>query len=168
MRGIGSSNWERWQRKTTVEESLVFDLKAIRKQLFVGVIGAMTWRWGKGSDAIVAYQIARLGGLLTLVLRYRWRDIEDVILPIQLSWTEPHFGGRRAWLWCPILMSGVACEGRMNKLYLPPQAKYFGCRKCHDLSYRSSQEAHQTERALARFGLDPELAELWKKRSEIQ
>ena len=56
----------------------------------------------------------------------------------------------------------------MNKLYLPPQAKYFGCRKCHDLSYRSSQEAHQTERALARFGLDPELAELWKKRSEIQ
>jgi hypothetical protein len=30
-------------------------------------------------------------------------------------------------------------------LYLPRGEKYFGCRKCHDLTYQSCQEAHRTD-----------------------
>jgi hypothetical protein len=28
----------------------------------------------------------------------------------------------------------------VGKLYLPPYSRYFGCRLCHDLTYRSAQE----------------------------
>jgi len=38
----------------------------------------------------------------------------------------------RHWLKCP------TCQKRMFKLYLPPGAKVFGCRKCHHLTYKSS------------------------------
>ena len=38
------------------------------------------------------------------------------------------------------------------QLYLPPGGRYFGCRECHGLAYRSSQEAHQEERLFAAWG----------------
>ncbi len=60
--------------------------------------------------------------------------------------TATQFGGQRWWFTCPITINGVACNHRVGKLYLPPYAKYFGCRHCHRLSYRSCQEAHQDER----------------------
>jgi hypothetical protein len=34
------------------------------------------------------------------------------------------------------------------------RSKYFGCRHCHDLTYRSSQESDSRVYALARAGLD--------------
>ncbi|MBW3599539.1 MAG: hypothetical protein KY475_19980 [Planctomycetes bacterium] len=52
-----------------------------------------------------------------------------------------------------LVVRGVACQRRAGKLYLPPGAKYFGCRTCHDLTYRSSQEAHQAERLFAQLGM---------------
>jgi hypothetical protein len=42
------------------------------------------------------------------------------------------------------------------KLYLPPAARYFGCRHCHDLTYRSAQEHNKRVDALRR---NPELLE---------
>ena len=42
----------------------------------------------------------------------------------------------------------------MGKLYLPPGGRYFGCRHCHDLTYRSRQESDARVYALARAGLD--------------
>jgi hypothetical protein len=52
-----------------------------------------------------------------------------------------------------LIVGDVACNRRAGKLYLPSGARYFGCRKCHDLTYKSCQEAHQLERLLddARF-----------------
>ena len=88
------------------------------------------------------------------------RDEEDIRIPIRLQATRPGFGGRRWWLTCPLMVAGIACNRRIGKLYLPPGARYFGCRQCHDLTYRSSQEAHQTERLFGQFGVDPEIAKL--------
>lgn len=34
----------------------------------------------------------------------------------------------------------VTCQRRVRKLYLPPGAKYFGCRTCYKLTYQSVQE----------------------------
>jgi hypothetical protein len=39
-------------------------------------------------------------------------------------------------------------------LYLPWSETYFGCRHCHDLTYTSSQEAHQGEACLGRFAAE--------------
>jgi hypothetical protein len=48
------------------------------------------------------------------------------------------YRGQRMWMLCP------ECGRRCGKLYLPPEASWFGCRDCHDLTYRSSQESGTT------------------------
>ena len=55
----------------------------------------------------------------------------------------PHFGGVRWYFLCPLVHEGRPCLHRGEKLYLPPGGLYFGCRKCYDLTYTSSQESHQ-------------------------
>jgi hypothetical protein len=100
----------------------------------------------------------------TLTLHYRWRDAEDILIPIRLEPTPTQFGGRRWWFIRPLIVRGVPCERRAGKLYLPPGARYFGYRKCHDLTYRSCQEAHQSERLFGRLALDAEIARLWERR----
>ena len=53
-----------------------------------------------------------------------------------------------------LLRDGVPCRRRCGKLYLPPGARYFGCRICQDLSYESSHEAHPYDHPLgADFGM---------------
>lgn len=81
-----------------------------------------------------------------LILRYRWQDREDIQLPVRFDVTPTQFGGERPWFICPLVVREVPCGRRCTKLYLPPGARYFGCRRCHDLTYASSQEAHQCER----------------------
>ena len=65
---------------------------------------------------------------------------------IRLQTTETNFGGQRWWFACPLIVDGGECKRRVGKLYLPPGARRFGCRKCHDLTYRSSQASHRMER----------------------
>jgi hypothetical protein len=59
---------------------------------------------------------------------------------VLLTTTRPRFGGLRWWFVCPLVVRGYACERRVGKLYLPPGSRYFGCRHCHELTYRSAQE----------------------------
>jgi hypothetical protein len=68
---------------------------------------------------------------------------------VRLQTTPTQFGGERWWFTCPLFVNGMPCNRRAGKPFLPPGARYFGCRKCHGLTYRSSQEAHQTERLFA-------------------
>lgn len=90
--------------------------------------------------------------------RHRWRGQEDVQVPVRLQTTPTQFGGSRWWFTCPLVVRGVACNRRVGKLHLPPGAKLFGCRQCHDLTYQSCQEAHQVERLVAWLGFPAELA----------
>lgn len=73
-------------------------------------------------------------------------ESEDVRIPVRLQTTPTQFGGERWWFTCPLVVNGIACNRRVGKLYLPPRAKYFGCRTCHGLTYQSSQEAHKMKR----------------------
>ena len=47
-------------------------------------------------------------------------------------------------------MNGHACNRRVAKLYLPPGGRYFGCRHCYRLTYRSVQEHDKRVDALRR------------------
>ena len=55
---------------------------------------------------------------------------------VDITDTSCHLGGVRYWFICPV----PNCRRRVGKLYLPSGAKYFGCRHCYDLTYRSCQE----------------------------
>lgn len=164
MGGSGSGNWHRIGRKATVEESLVLSVRDLRRQPCRGAAGTLTWTRAGEAWASVGYVVIWNGDAPAVTLHYRWRDTEDVRVPVRLEITSTQFGGRRWWFTCPLVVSGVACNRRAGKLYLPPGARYFGCRRCHDLTYRSCQEAHQAERVFARLGLDAESARLLASR----
>ena len=65
---------------------------------------------------------------------------EKISCKVRLRTTQPYFGGVRWWFSCHLAKDGKYCGRRVGKLYLPSGSRYFGCRLCYDLSYRSSQE----------------------------
>ena len=129
-----------------------FEPVDLRKRLFAGAAGTLTWTWASGKSSI-GYYVAGSDDWPIVNLHYRWRDKEDVHIPICLEATPTQFGGRRWWFICPLIVRGIACNRRAGKLYLPTGARYFGCRKCYDLTYRSCQQAHQMERLFRQLGL---------------
>lgn len=143
---MGSGNWHRREpKKSTVEESLGVAMRDIRGRIFPGASGFLSWTWAGGNSSSIGFFVPR-GDSATVTFHYCWRGSENVQIPVRLQTTPMHFGGKRWWFTCPLIVNGVACNRRVGKLHLPPGARYFGCRKCHDLTYRSCQEAHQVER----------------------
>ena len=163
MGGIGSGRRHRLDTKSTVEESLGIGMKDVRKWLFAGAARSLTWTWNSGRKSSIAFFVSGTDEAPIVTLCYRWGDKEDIRTPVRLETTPTQFGRPRFWFVCPLVVRGIACNRRSGKLYLPPGAKYFGCRKCHDLTYRSSQEAHNTERLFVRLGLGAEAAKLWDR-----
>ncbi len=151
MGGFGSGNWYRIEKKSTVEESLTLAMRNFRDRIHPRSSGTFTWTRTGGNKSSIGYLVT-WGESPTITLHYRWRDSEDVQIPVHLQTTLTQFGGQRWWFTCPLIVGGVACNRRAGKLHLPPGARYFGCRKCHDLTYRSSQEAHQEERLFESIG----------------
>ncbi|MCP4357367.1 MAG: hypothetical protein GY796_05035 [Chloroflexi bacterium] len=90
-------------------------------------------------------------------LRYtitpRNEEAQDYDYRVWLQATPLPWGGVRWWFTCPLIIDGKPCKRRVGKLYEPPGARYFGCRHCHDLTYRSSQEQHQYARFYADMAL---------------
>lgn len=145
MGGFGSGKWIRQRKKAAVEDSLVLPIDQLRRSLNPGILGRLTWTWPSGASSTIGFTTKRIDNGSLLVLQYRWQQIEQIELPIWLQSTSTGFGGRRWWFTCPLSRGGVACRRRCGKLYLPPGGKYFGCRECHALTYRSCQDAHQLE-----------------------
>lgn len=52
---------------------------------------------------------------------------------------------------------------RCEKVYVPSGSRHLGCRTCHDLAYRISQEAHEFDGLFkglgAQVGMDPKAVE---------
>ena len=57
MGGVESGSWYRWDRKSTVEESLVVSMRDLRKQLFQDAGGTLTWTWASGHTCSAGYLI---------------------------------------------------------------------------------------------------------------
>jgi len=154
MVGTGSGNWDRWRgRKATVEDCRILTMKKFRTSIRPGIAGTVNWNAGTEYESSIGFRIAA-GNPLILTLNYCLQDRENIVIPIRLQTSSTQFSGRRWWFTCPLSVGGIACRRRVGNLYLAPGAKYFGCRHCHKLAYRSSQEAHQTERVFQRIGTE--------------
>ena len=154
MGGLGSGNFEdRYGRKQTVEESWSLDVNELASGglLATGAEGILHWlELGTAKDAASVSFATFLsdGGERIFRLSYRWDNSEDTCIPIRLQTTKPYFGGVRFWFTCPLINEqGDACSRRVAKLYLPSGERYFGCRVCHNLTYRSCREAGEWERS---------------------
>ena len=139
MGGIGSGCWRTKPRKLTVDESLTLDIGFLQRTGHLTPGHSVVVRWPLNDE----YE-ASIGCFAKdeeLVLSYIFyldgyeRHIETRI-PILI--TAAHFGGYRYWALCPF----DASYRWVTKLYLPPCATSFACRRCHDLTYASSQESN--------------------------
>lgn len=129
--------------KATTEDQKKIDIREWKRKGFLSE-GKRKWNWvndvGEEVEAIsVETELSRV------VLRYnavepggRSESIED---PILLTQTIGGPGWKRFWFLCP------ACGRRVAILYLK---KYFRCRHCLRLAYRS-QKVTGSQRALSRI-----------------
>lgn len=117
----------------------------VRMAFSVAVSADWEWRWpGDYDDAAIRFSVIEAPGCpLALALDYVVRDpLTGTANPKRLVKTTStlcHYGGRRLWFRCPIAMDDIACNRRVGMLFLPPDPSVFGCRHCHNLTYRSSQ-----------------------------
>ena len=104
------------------------------------VSGWLSWSYGKddpaGSISYEANMSDRYDPKLILIYTRGTGDKkENVRQEVRLTFTEPHFGGKRWWLICPYR------HIRCGKLYLPGGGDRFASRKAWRLGYNSQRLA---------------------------
>jgi hypothetical protein len=113
----------------------------------VKVKGAIKWPKNRSGISCAAfYAVDTLDsppGMIRLCYQHAHNG-QVVDQEIGLTTTPLPWGGLKWWFLCPRCWSGLGSL-RRRKLYLPPGATDFGCRQCYDLTYVSSQNAHQYE-----------------------
>jgi hypothetical protein len=138
MGGVGSGNWHRFDMKTTTDECQTIDVRHLHRNGLLRTGHSFSLRWSRAGR-----QIGSVGGVahdddrVTFFYRHRegmggeWEDVRETVA---LEWTPCNFGGERPWFLCP----GAGCGRRVAVLYGP--GRYFLCRHCYDLRYRSQRE----------------------------
>lgn len=143
MGAIGSGRRLRPEARSKCEAVLRLDIRDLRRRglLQPGQLGSVRARLGRswsGTDIFVAAQVS------SVKLSYPSQGLngpepQPIIEHIAIDTRPQHFGGERKWFVCP------ECERFCGVLY---GRKFFGCRLCQNLAYRS-QSLSRGDRALS-------------------
>ena len=136
MGGCGSTRCFLHDKKHMVDEYHQLYIRAFDKVLLADVCSA----GGK-----VYYADSRTVKLVDKVLRKYGIDRKPLprIQGIAVDRIPMRYGGQRYYLLCP------KCGRRCEILYFPDTWVHIAaCRLCYDLTYQSSQEAHQLDRGV--------------------
>src|SRR5215212_4776715 len=150
MGGVGSGNWYRFDKKTTIGECHSVDVRYLHRENLLRSGHTFSLRWSRAGR-----ETGSIGGVVEgtetperVILLYRHRsspggEWEDVREPVPLTWAACNFGGERLWFICP----GAGSCRRVAILYGP--GRYFLCRLCYELVYENQRE-DKMHRALRR------------------
>lgn len=145
MGGSGSTRWGWHSTKTQVENCLKIDIFSLKKFLISGNSGMIRWHVRNQETGRIGYTVKGLNEPSAIRLYYtitpRSGDKIDIDFEVKLTKSTLSWGGERYWFLCPL----QNCNRRVGCLYLPPGGRYFGCRHCYELTYRSSQESHMSD-----------------------
>jgi len=161
MGGQGSGShyqWWRGSKKTPVEDCRHLDAN---RWMRAGILKDGAWhtgRWVWYRDQAKQKEAASIGYEANLTatppwvrLTYTFKENQTTVdYRVALTTSQVHRGGRRWWFVCPLVVAGRACNRRVGKIFLPPGARYYGCRRCYQLTYTSCQESHRFD-GLARM-----------------
>lgn len=150
MGGYGSGRWGYHVKKDTTDISCRLTLKAYRgalRSIERGERGMVMFNpsWSVGDRPAGSVTLIFTGGPGSVEARLEYTNTNrsgektEYNYRVGLTTTRTPWGSLRYWWTCP------NCGGRCGTLYLPPSARRFACRKCHDLTYTSSQESHKYE-----------------------
>jgi hypothetical protein len=147
MGGLGSGRWKDRGRKT-VEFYLMLDVNQLREKGCLRPGQSSTRQWIDGSRVASINLRAEADRLhLFYAVRVGDGEWEDVAETIPVVHVVCRFGGSRAFFICPGPRNGTDCGRRITKLHL--SHRYFLCRHCNKLAYRSQYE-QPWKRALRR------------------
>lgn len=143
MGGYNSSRWHGYTRKLTVEECSKLKVKDFSKSMLAEHCEANTpVYYDESYPAKYARLLVRR--VFDKLMPERAAKTEQSIKPdqprgqaIRVTRTVCNYGGWRYWLICP------TCKRRYGILYKRGVYQYYACRKCHDLTYTSAQEARK-------------------------
>jgi len=180
MGGYGSRR--RLDKRYTVEDCWALDVNWMtRAGIFdsTSCTSGTTW-W---TDPLTGEEISRIG--FAVNVPERWLRLHYVLTErnesfdyrVGLTTTELPWGGVRRWFICPLECDGQCCGRRVGVLYLPPHGRYYGCRHCYNLTYKSCRESGKYDAMWHDFGalegLSPkvfkeqwEAEERWERRAE--
>lgn len=130
MGGYGSTRWGAHIKRQVVEACVKLAIRDYTEGLRLIEQGRVDSQ---------SYE-SRAGGGVLLVFRAAGVRIEAKInraYGVGLQTTSTAWGSLRYWWSCPV------CGRRCSTIYLPPGARCFACRDCHNLAYTSSQESHR-------------------------
>ena len=148
-----------WSHRVMVEDCLVFSMDTLNRDgVFSRLLDSLitcVWRDSSGEEiASVGYWIGRNdSGDFTLRFSYTVSFGEEstpVSYTVETVTAPCGFVRFKRWFLCPLAIYGVPCRRRVSKLYLPPRARYFGCRQCYNLTYRSQKEHSKAQDAFRR------------------
>lgn len=135
MGGPGSGNRSRRGASCTTDDCRSIDVRRWAREgmLWPGYQGS--WEWTRNGETVASIDVRT--ELNRVVLEYRnrrwggiWREVEE---PVCIERTPCHLGGTRPWFLCP----NLGCGRRVAILYCRGT---FACRRCHRITYASSNE----------------------------
>jgi hypothetical protein len=146
MGGSGSGNWYRYNKKSTTSRFHRWDIQKLVKSevIKIGQCRTGSWQWYVEGDNGVKDVRATIGYIASITdgsfpyiqVQYQNQNSKDSFdYKINLTTTNPQYGGKRWWFICPLR----GCSRRVGVLYLT--GTYFGCRRCLKLAYESQNEA---------------------------
>jgi len=149
MKKINSAHWSWYLKKYTVEDGYILPIKFISSNLLPGNSGQISWKSNESLIASMEYSVLGSDKLSTAIRLSYIINRHSVECEIRLIATPLPWGGHRYWFQCPL-----NCKRKVANLYLPPNDFYFACRRCHHLTYRSSQHNGACDRVLKQAGLE--------------
>jgi hypothetical protein len=144
---------KKWTSRLTVEDCLALNMRDFtRKRVFSlppGEFHSCEWSCRGTTAQTMFFRVDEIEGEIRQIwVVYRnpiVRAGQDPVLgyAIGIASRPCRYGGKRYRFLCPLVRNGIACGRRAERLFLPPGGQYFGCRACHDLTYRSAQQHDQ-------------------------
>ena len=137
MGGYGSGQYQSYDAKDTVEDSIILSIFEFTR---AGI------RWDSTCSGMItigksSMQFAVNDNQIRLVYRVSKGKYEGETFnyTIALARTVPNYGGYRLWWECP------RCSKRCGKLYLAPSERRYLCRTCANVTYESTREMSRTK-----------------------
>lgn len=159
-----SSRW-------TIEECKPISITVLNKQHFFD--GGIRWgesKWirnGKENGSI-GFSVSTVEGDEYIHFRYmhinnQTSEKTELDYKARLVWTSCHYGGRRWWFICPLVVNGQVCNRRVGVLYLAND-KCFGCRHCYNLTYWSCRRSRHFDSVYKGLGMTPKAGKAYFKK----
>jgi len=159
MGGYGSGKRWGYNAKGTADDSCAIDANWMTREGFFDGDGRRSGsiQWSKAYSGKETSSISYEVNVPQWWLRLRYRLVRNdrsFDYKIPLTATVLPWGGVRWWFVCALTCGGQYCGRRVGKLYLPPGGRYYGCRHCYNLTYKSCNESRRFDHLYNLVGVE--------------